>query len=78
MDPKKILVVDAEKRIDQEDLAALTAQHVVSEAEKENAAAIKLEAMRRVISRLPKRIKRAMTGKETVAQMMTRLGASQP
>ncbi len=41
--------------------------------ETEGAAAMKLEAMRRVLARLPKKLQKKLRGKESTMAMMTRL-----
>ena len=57
-----------------EDLAG--AKIIESPAKREAEAALKLEAMRRVIARLPKNITRKMRGKESAMEMMMRLGSA--
>ncbi len=72
MDPTKILVVGEHANV-ADAVASQAGQLFDPEPDAQAVANVKMEAMRRVLDRLPKKIKRAMRGKETCYQMMERL-----
>lgn len=69
MDQTKILVVGEHANV----ADAVAGKLFDQEPDAQAVANVKLEAMRRVLARLPKKIKRQMRGKETCYQMMERL-----